>query len=102
MRAAIRRVVPLLLLLSAFSLQALPYLRTTLRQSLLFTTATLAALGILVTFAISLHYQGAMVWGVPSEVQQRYAALRKNIDTLFGVANPPAPVPPSTSPSLAP
>lgn len=80
--------VPLLLLLSAFALQALPHAPARLHRPFVTATAVLATLGVLVTFAISLHYQGAMVWGIPHDVQQRYTALRKNIDTFFGVANP--------------
>ena len=35
------------------------------------------------TGATTLHYQGAMVWGVPDEVKNRYEALRAHMDDYF-------------------
>ncbi len=45
--------------------------------------------GCLFTFAMTLHYQGALVWGVPDDVQPRYRQLRNRVDHFFGV--PPSP-----------
>lgn len=41
---------------------------------------TLAA--VFITFAITLHYQGQDVWGVPDEVRANYASLRRGFDTV--------------------
>lgn len=35
------------------------------------------------TLATTLHYQGALVWGVPTEVQQNYQHLRQRVDAWF-------------------
>lgn len=43
----------------------------------------------LLTLTVTLHYQGAMVWGVPDGLQESYEHLRRQIDGFFGV--PPAP-----------
>ena len=53
--------------------------------------ATLAAATLwacALTFAMTLHYQGAMVWGVPDDTKARYQALRKTADHLLGFPRP--------------
>jgi hypothetical protein len=52
-------------------------------------TCTGAALAV--TFALTLHYQGATLWGVPEEARQKYHQLCQIVDRAFGV--PPAPPP---------
>lgn len=47
--------------------------------------AILTTLSILITIAITLHYQGEGVWGVPQEVTEHYRALCTQVDTFFGV-----------------
>lgn len=42
----------------------------------------------MITLAITIHYQGALVWGVPPDVSERYRALRISVDSVFGVKNP--------------
>jgi hypothetical protein len=44
------------------------------------SAGTVAA--VLITFAITLHYQGQDVWGVPDEVRANYASLRRGFDTV--------------------
>ena len=39
-------------------------------------------IAVLITFAITLHYQGQDVWGVPDEVRAKYATMRRGIDTV--------------------
>jgi hypothetical protein len=39
------------------------------------------------TLAVTLHYQGMMVWGVPDEVTQQYVELRHRVDRFFGVTS---------------
>lgn len=40
------------------------------------------------TIALTLDYQGARVWGVPSAVRERYANLRRAFDHALGAADP--------------
>ena len=52
------------------------------------TTAALAAATLwacVLTCAVTIHYQGAMVWGVPADVTQRYQQLRQRVDNFFHV-----------------
>ena len=52
------------------------------------TTAALAAATLwacVLTCAVTIHYQGAMVWGVPADVTQRYQQLRQRVDIFFHV-----------------
>ena len=44
--------------------------------------------GILVTAAISLHFQGEVVWGVPDEARRNYDQLRRRVNTLVGLPTP--------------
>ena len=68
---------------AAFGLAALE--STTPRWATGFRTAlalaTLAACEI--TFAITLHYQGETLWGVPESTRRNYQELRQRIDRLF-------------------
>ncbi len=52
------------------------------------TTAALAAATLwacVLTWAVTIHYQGAMVWGVPADVTQSYQQLRQRVDDFFHV-----------------
>jgi hypothetical protein len=49
--------------------------------------ATLTFCSILITIALTLHYQGEGVWGVPSDVTQHYQAIRKEMDSFFGLTH---------------
>lgn len=57
-----------------------------LRRGFLVRSSLLAVVSILITAAISLHFQGAEVWGVPEEIKQNYQHLRDGVDHFFGVA----------------
>jgi hypothetical protein len=86
---------PLLISAGAFGLAALertsPSWRLLLRALAL--AATLAAISV--TVALTLHYQGQEVWGVPDETRAKYQELRRRVDDFFGVSsNPPATLPP--------
>lgn len=48
--------------------------------AVVFTGAAVA-----VTFALTVHYQGETLWGVPEEARQNYRVLRQTIDRAFGV-----------------
>ncbi len=49
-------------------------------------TAALAAVSIFATLALSVHFQGDIVWGVSDEAKRNYEALRTAADSFFGVA----------------
>jgi hypothetical protein len=70
----------------AFALHSLERLPIAWHRALLIFTAILAVLGIAITIAITLHYQGAVVWGIPNEVKARYESLRTSVDHLLGLA----------------
>lgn len=76
---------PALILSGAFGLQSFELLPDRWRKALMIFTAILAALGIAITIAITLHYQGAVVWGVPDEVKARYESLRTTVDHMLGL-----------------
>ncbi|MBL9199522.1 MAG: hypothetical protein JNL39_03405 [Opitutaceae bacterium] len=46
------------------------------------------ALGVLVTLAVTLHFQGEVVWGVPDEFKARYQMLRQAADSALGFGRP--------------
>ena len=48
----------------------------------------LTGAAILITLALTLHYQGELVWDVPEHVSQDYHALRMRVDRLFGIEHP--------------
>ena len=85
---------PFLICAAAFGLAACecaaPTPRFALRSAL--ALATLSA--VAVTGAITLHYQGEYLWGVPHETRVRYQNLRRHVDVFFGqpvthLATPP-------------
>jgi hypothetical protein len=53
----------------------------------LFSGLTILSAGI--SLALTLHYQGAVVWGVQDEIVQRYQHLRARVDAFFHVPTPP-------------
>ncbi len=55
------------------------------RRWFLGATTVLTAASIAVTLAITLHFQGELVWGVPDETKRNYAEMRKRVDAFFGV-----------------
>ena len=50
-------------------------------------TGALTGAAILISLALTLHYQGELLWGVPDDVAQSYRALRVHVDRLFGIQN---------------
>ena len=47
-----------------------------------------ALVALFITFAITLHYQGEGVWGVPAEITARYLSIRQQMDLLLGFSRP--------------
>ena len=80
--------IPFLVGAAALGLAALETASLRLRLALraLLFGCTLAAL--LLTFALTLHYQGEGVWGVPKDVTDHYQTLRKTVDTFLGFKRP--------------
>jgi hypothetical protein len=72
--------VPLLIGTGAFGLVAIEGLPRELRLVTRFLLAVLTVAGAAVTLAITLHYQGKDVWGVPEEVRANYAAICRRVD----------------------
>jgi hypothetical protein len=75
---------PFLIAAAAFGLVAIeaaqPRWRNALRGAALSLTLAAAA----VTSAITLHYQGDMLWGVPEDTRDRYQAMRRGVDGVLG------------------
>lgn len=76
---------PALILFGAIGLQSLDLLSPGWRKITLMITTLLAATGIAITAAITLHYQGAVVWGIPDDVKARYESLRTTVDRVLGL-----------------
>ena len=53
------------------------------RAPVLALLGVLTVAAILVTLALTLHYQGENVWGVPDDVRQDYQKLRLRVDQFF-------------------
>lgn len=82
---------PLLLTGAAFGAAALAESRGRWATTARTAVAGAVLLSIPVTLAITLHYQGKKVWGVPDEVRARYAAWCRAFDDTLGGPRPPAP-----------
>lgn len=68
--------------LAALECLALPW-RAACRSTVMVTTLW----AIVLTGALTLHYQGEIVWGVSDTVKQNYQRLRDHVDIFFGVAH---------------
>ena len=79
---------PALLIAAAFGLVAAELLPLRLHRTLRVGLAALTLVSVLITAAITLHYQGEGVWGVPKDVTDHYQTLRKTVDTFLGFKRP--------------
>lgn len=58
-------------------------------RRLLLAVATVAAmLAVAITLALSLRFQGEMIWGATEETMQRYRHLARAVNEFFGLAPP--------------
>ena len=73
-------VVPMLRCEAAFGLAAVEDTTGLSRASLRALFGTLVLWSIFLTFAITLHYQREIVWGVPEDRKQDYQHLRQKFD----------------------
>jgi hypothetical protein len=80
--------IPALLTAAAFGTAALAIPGPGTRRSLGAIAAGLTVLAIGVTLAVTLHFQGEVVWGVPADVKARYLAWRQAMDLLLGFSRP--------------
>jgi hypothetical protein len=76
---------PFLIAAAAFGLVAIEAQAGRLRRVSIAIAATLGVLGVLITFALTLHNQREIVWGVPDDVRQSYQQFRAHVDGVFGV-----------------
>lgn len=74
---------PLLIATAAFGAVAVDGLPALLRRFAAGTFGGLAAAGIIVTLALTLHHQREIVWGVPDDVRRDYQDLRSRVDAFF-------------------
>jgi hypothetical protein len=79
---------PGLLVFAAFGLVGFEALAPRPRLAARCAVVMLLVLSVLITFALTLHYQGAGVWGVPDDIKHRYEFLRASFDRFFGPAAP--------------
>ncbi len=79
---------PGLLIVAAFGLVAFETLAPRPRLAARSAVVMLLCLSVLITLALTLHYQGAGVWGVPDDIKHRYELLRASFDRFFGPAAP--------------
>jgi hypothetical protein len=77
--------VPWLIAVAALALALLDAESGWRRRAFLAAASTLAILSIAIAAALSLHFQGEQVWGVPDETKQCYQQLRRRVDAFFGV-----------------
>jgi len=82
--------IPFLVCAGAYGLVAVASAPCYLRRALGSIVATASLAAALLTFALTLHYQREVVWGVADESRQSYQQLRQRIDAAFGQ---PAPSP---------
>ena len=87
---------PFLICAAAFGLAATEALASLCRRITRGLIALLTVASIAVTAALTLHYQGEYLWGVPEETRVRYQNLRRHVDTFFGLlpstSKPPPPI----------
>jgi hypothetical protein len=73
---------PFLFMTAAFGVIGIEHASSAWRRSLQAIVGAGTVAAVLITFAITLHYQGQDVWGVPDDVRASYASLRRGFDTV--------------------
>lgn len=76
---------PFLIATAAFGLSAFDAEPRRWRCAFLSGITVIAALSVFASAALSLQFQGGMVWGVAPEALRNYETLRQKADRLFGV-----------------
>jgi hypothetical protein len=75
--------VPFLITASAFGLAAVEGAASRVRLLLRVVVVVLTLAAVAVNAALTLHYQGEILWGVPEEIRQNYQQLRFTVDRWF-------------------
>jgi hypothetical protein len=75
---------PILIACGASGLAVLDADPTRWRRAWLALTSALAAASVVLTFLVSVHFQGEVVWGTPEDGKQNYERLRQAVDGFFG------------------
>jgi hypothetical protein len=71
--------LPFLTCAAVFGLASVDTLTSPLRLFFRIILASITAAAVLLTFALTLHYQRETVWGVPEEIRQSYQTLRPRL-----------------------
>jgi hypothetical protein len=71
---------PLLITAAAFGLAGIATLRPAARVVALVVAGLATVAAVAVTWALTLHYQGDTLWGVPEETRAHYRELRRVVD----------------------
>ncbi|MFM9078745.1 MAG: hypothetical protein ACKOTE_01190 [Opitutaceae bacterium] len=71
---------PLLITAAALGLAGISTLRPAARVIALILAGLATAAAVAVTWALTLHYQGDTLWGVPEETRANYRELRRVVD----------------------
>jgi FtsH-binding integral membrane protein len=72
---------PFLFAVAAFGAASLPAVPGALRRVLVAFLAAFSLLGVLVVFALTIHHQREIVWGVPEELRAAYRTFRQPAST---------------------
>lgn len=75
---------PHLIAAAAYGLAGLELLASARRRLARAAAALCTGAAVAVTFALTLHYQGETLWGVPEEARQNYQQWRRSVDRAFG------------------
>ena len=75
--------VPFLVTASAFGLAAVEGIPSRVRALLRALVLALTLAAIAANTAMTLHYQGEVLWGVPEEIRQNFQRLRQSADRWF-------------------
>ena len=76
--------VPFMVAAAAFGVAGAAGLSSGLGRLATVAASVLAALGIAITLALTLHHQREIVWGVPENARQEYQRWRARVDGWFG------------------
>jgi hypothetical protein len=68
---------------AAFGTVASEVLPKATRTFVAITIWTLSIAGMLISFALTLHHQREIVWGVPEEMRQNYREFAQRVDAFF-------------------
>jgi NAD/NADP transhydrogenase beta subunit len=79
--------VPFLIATAAYGLAAFAALPRLPRRILYAFTSVLGVIALFITLAITLHYQGEGVWGVPDETRGLFLSLRQQFDAFLDLSH---------------